>query len=426
MLLSYLRALQRTASFHVLRYFGGLVALACSYLFFIQRCVPLNASDGFIDLPSFYAASVAIFRDHLSPYDVGRLTRINGLEFRTFPFLYPPPSLFVFKPLASYSFEEAKRIITLFNHIALIPTLLAIPVFILSLSPRHDYWRFALCLLYPLYAFPLILTIRYGQVNILLLAVLLGFWIAARHDRPLLAGLCLGAAIICKTVPLLFIPMLLVIRRWSVCAYTIALLAFVSAVSYVALPVSLWSEWLFHIAPSGGYMNAPFGLFSPAASWNQSLNGVIARLFTQSAWSDPGFHAPMLGKIAAYIGALYVMTVSALLLRRVRHSDHAISLLSTITLPMIFLTAPFSWEHHIVYILPAILFILYNQLPMSPRWRITTAGMAAVAAISFTFADLLFYRFASVSLLWVTAALITWEHGNVLAEHSRAWQRPQA
>jgi hypothetical protein len=412
MIFSHSRAYRRIALLKIVLYLAGIVLLGFSYLLFFQRCIAPSTFEGFIDLRSFYAASVAVFRDHLSPYDLDRLTQINRLEFRTFPFLYPPPSIFLFKPLATHSFEEAKQIITIFNHITLVPTLLAIPLFVLKLSPRRDYWRFSLCLLYPLYTFPLILTIRYGQINIALMAALVGFWIAAQRDRSLIAGLCLCAAILCKTIPLLFIPMLLAIGRWKLCACTLISLAIVSGFSYAVLPTNMWDEWLFHIAPSGGYMNAPLALFSPAAVWNQSLNGIIARLLTQSAWSDPGFHAPMLAKVATYACALSVMTISAFLLRRVRHSAHAVSLLSVVTLPMIFLIAPFSWEHHIAYILPAILFILCAQCPWSRWWRITIAVVASVIAATLTTDHLLFYRFTSVSLLWVTAALITWKHGN--------------
>jgi hypothetical protein len=382
-----------------------------SYLFFYHHCALTNAADNFLDLPSFHAASVAVFRDHLSPYDVGRLTRINGLEFRTYPFLYPPPILLIFKPLATLSLDQTKYIATALNHFILIPTLLLIPTLILKLSPRHDYWRFSLCLLYPLYSFPLILTVQYGQVNIALLATLVGFWIAIQRGQSLLAGLFLCGAIVCKTIPLLFIPMLLVTGRWRVCAHALLFLALACVLSFLSLPGGTWGDWLFRIAPSGGYMNEPFGLFSPAGPWNQGLNGVVARIVTSKPMDHLGFQPKFLGKILGYCCALGVITLSAFALRRARHSTQALNLLCAVTLPLIFLTAPFSWEHHIVYLLPSLLFALCHRMTGSMLWRIPVFTAAIFISITFTTPALMFYRFSSVLSLWIVALVITWKHG---------------
>jgi hypothetical protein len=412
MIRSICQVSKRIATNDAFRFIILATATLGSYIFFYRCCAPPNAFDKFLDLPSFYAASVAVFRDHLSPYDVGRLTRINGLEFRTFPFLYPPPILFLFKPLATLSLAQTKYIVTAINHLILIPTLLLTPLIALKLTPRREYWRFSLCLLYPLYSFPVILTVQYGQVNIVLLATLVGFWIAAQRGQPLLAGLFLCAAIVCKTIPLLFIPMLLVTGHWRVCAHTLLFLALSCAISFLWLPEGTWNDWLFRIAPSGGYMNEPFGLFSPAGPWNQGLNGVVARLVESKLLNHLGFHPALLGKILGYCCALAVMTLSAVALRRVRHSTQALDLLCAITLPMIFLTAPFSWEHHIVYLLPSLLFALCYRMPGSMLWRISLFTTTFIIAITFTMPELMFYRFPSVLALWVVALVIAWKHGS--------------
>ncbi len=404
--------LKGLAAHHTVRYMVGIIGVVCSYLVFLHRCIPPSTFEGFVDFPSFYAASIAVFQQHLSPYDLARLTRINGLEFRTFPFLYPPPSVILFQPLASLSFEDAKRTMTLFNHLLLVPTLVIIPSCALRLSRVRDFWRYALCLLYPLFLYPLIVSVRYGQINIALLTALVGFWIALLQNRSKCAALCLSIAIVCKTIPLLFLPMLIIIGRYRVSAYTTIFLTIACLLSYEILPHGMWSAWLFFIAPSGGYMNEPFGLFAPAGEWNQSLNGVLARALTQSLWSNPGFHSPLLGKILCYSGSLCIVTVSSALLYRARHSPLASHLIMAITLPTIFLIAPFSWEHHIVYLLPAILFTLSDQPAWSLPWRISLVVGSLITGLSFTIPALLFYRFASVVALWCIVCLITWKHGS--------------
>jgi len=372
------------------RYLLAGVMLISAYIIFLYRCVPPSTFEGFVDLPSFYAASIAVFRDHVSPYDVGRLTRINGLEFRTFPFLYPPPSVFLFQPLANLTLDQSTHVVTLINHLILAPTLVIIPLYALQLSPTRNYWRFLLCLLYPLLSYPLIVSVRYGQINIVLLAALIGFWIASLRKRHLVAGLCLSIAIICKTLPLLFIPMLLVIGQWKICSFTLIFLSVACLISYSILPSDM------------------YGLFFPSASCNQSLNGVIARAFTRSLWSDPGFHCPLLGSLLCYAGAVIAIAVTATLLYRARRAPHVIDCLMAATLPAIFLVAPFSWEHHIAYLLPTILCILCQKDLSPSKWRAATLCAAAIATVTFTFSGLLFYRFAGVLLLWLSALAFTW------------------
>jgi hypothetical protein len=79
---------------------------------------------------------------------------------------------------------------------------------------------------------------------------------------------------------------------------------------------------------------------------------------------------------------------------------------------MIFLTAPFSWEHHIAYLLPSLLFVLCHRVAGSILWRIPVLITAIIIAITFTTPALMFYRFPSVLSLWIVALVITWKHGD--------------
>ncbi len=384
------------------------LAFIASWIVFYVRCIP-PPDDAFVDLPSFYAASVAVFRDHVSPYDVDRLSRINGAEFRTFPFLYPPPSLLLFEPLSLLTLDEAKVAVTAGNHLLVLVVVFLMPMFICNLTTRERYWSFSLCLLYPLFSYPLIHTVRYGQVNVLLLAALVGFWIAAQRRRSAIAGLCLSVAVLCKTFPFLIVPMLLAIGRWRESVFTIGFLALFSAVAALFLPSEVWSDWLFQVAPSGAYMREPVGLFPPSEIWNQSLNGLIARHVSTMSWLDPAVHGPFIGQVLCYGGVAVLFLVSLMLIRKVRHSPDAIDVMMPVALPVIFLAAPFSWEHHGAYLLPAIVFLLSYYANARSVARSSLAVISIVTAVALAVGSLMFYRFGTVVSLWLLALYVVWE-----------------
>jgi hypothetical protein len=83
-------------------------------------------------------------------------------------------------------------------------------------------------------AFSIHSTLGTGQLGIVVLASLFGAWWFDEHDRPILAGLCLGIALIKPTLSFPFLIPMLVKRRW---------LALVTAALYVGLS-SCFTWWL--------------------------------------------------------------------------------------------------------------------------------------------------------------------------------------
>lgn len=399
---------------------GALLCLAfiASWGVFFVRCIP-PPYDAFVDLPSFYAASVAVFREHVSPYSVDRLAQINGTEFRTFPFLYPPPSLLIVAPLSSLTWEQAKVAVTVVNHLIVIPVLFLMPLLICNLTPRERYWSFALCLLYPLFSYPLIYTVRYGQVNVLLLGALVGFWILAQRRRSAMAGLFLSVAVLCKTFPLLLLPMLLAIGRWRESLYAVSFLVGISGVSALFLPSEVWGDWLLNVAPTGAYMREPAGLFPPSEIWNQSINGLVARQIAKTSWLDPVVDGPLIGEVVCYGAVATLFVISLVILRKVRCSPDALNVMMPVALPVIFLAAPFSWEHHGAYLLPGIIFLLSYRVASGRGARISFTVLMVALAIALALGSLMFYRLSTVLMLWAVSLYVVWDHSLSLSRRER-------
>ena len=352
------------------------------------------------DLPSFYTASVSVFNLGESPYDPERLgSLMDGNEY-VYPYLYPPPSLLFFFPLSALTYADARHIVLIVNQLLFLFLVWAIPLSLFRARPKHDFAVIALCIVYSLTFYPVVVTLEHGQVNILLLVFFVLFWLFARKEKAVLAAFFLALAILLKTYPIILIPLLLLTRRWRESVYTVAWLGLAVIVSLIVLPNTIWYDWLINVFPSGGYMNTPAGMYPPAAIWNQNLNGFFARAFTENSWSNPVSVNPDLAKLLTYAAAGLTAAITGLTVWRSRTYNDSLDRTMLVALPAMYLIAPFSWEHHLFYLLPCIL-ILLNSRPL-----FGSLSKAVFFSLSFASALLiglpvgLEFKFHAVVVLW--------------------------
>jgi hypothetical protein len=133
--------------------------------------------------------------------------------------------------------------------------------------------------------------------------------------------------------------------------------------------------------PTGGYGLRPFNLFLPVEPWNHSINGFL--LFVQDR-TQTIFGAPAhwLTRPLTYLwaGAVAAATVgfSYFSVRRGSGAE-TLDLEVALFLLMTFLVAPLSWEHHLVYALPAALFAV--DFLLRGRVRRPAAAVAVLGAL---------------------------------------------
>ena len=365
-----------------------------------------NITD--IDLPSFYTASVSVFKLGESPYDTKHMQGLMGQDEEVFPYLYPPPSLLFFYPLSALTYPQAHQVVLLINHLLFLALVWAIPLYLVRPRPGYRAMMITLCLIISLTFFPVFSTLAHGQVNFLLLAFLVLFWVLDRRENTVLAALFLALAILLKTYPLLLLPMLLLIGRWRECVYTLAWLGLWLSISLLVLPEALWHTWLTVVLPTGGYASTSIGLFSPADISNHGLNGFFARTFMENEWSQPLAVAPELARLLAYTAALLVVAITALTVWQQRGRADSFDRMMLVSLPAMYLIAPFSWEHHLVYMLPVI-FMLPNvrsSFVSLPALALLLLWLASTALLGLP--DFFEYKFYAVIVLWALCLFTVW------------------
>ncbi|MGA4839449.1 glycosyltransferase 87 family protein [Streptomyces sp. G45] len=253
---------------------------------------------------------------------------IHGL-----PYLYPPFALLPFRALGGLDLTAAFRVVAAVSIAALALAAWASA----RLAGRRPGAATAGCALAvcgaALWTEPILQNLDFGQVNLVLLALVITD--LATPDRRPWKGVGVGLAAGLKLTPALFIVYLLVTRRYRAAAVATAAFAGTVLTGWAALPQASADFW------GGAFAGSPGGREYLA---NQSLNGVFVR-FGQGA---EGIGGPWWG---ALCGLLVVagLGAAAVASRRGRELV-AVCVVGVLTL----VCSPLSWTHHWVWIAPVL------------------------------------------------------------------------
>ncbi|WP_308402460.1 glycosyltransferase 87 family protein [Streptomyces sp. AC550_RSS872] len=244
-------------------------------------------------------------------------------------FTYPPFAAVVMLPMALVDLQVAIAVALLLNLAAL--------AFALRVLAGRDWRRYgwygcalAVCGL-ALFE-PLRDTFSFGQVNILLLALVLLDCLLLSRGRERWAGVGIGLAAAIKLTPAAFIGLLLVARRWRAAAVATAVAAAATALAaWVAPDASrfYWTHAMWDTTRVGrlDYVS------------NQSLQGILARLDISSR----------------AVWAVVVLLVLGVWVARTRPAVVAGDWTAAFALTGLTacLVSPITWVHHLVWLLPS-------------------------------------------------------------------------
>ncbi|MGL6236489.1 MAG: glycosyltransferase 87 family protein [Segniliparus sp.] len=268
-----------------------------------------------------------------------------------FWFTYPPFAAVAFMPLSGLAFESARTIWLEVSFLALVLVVYrclrqARPQ--AGAEPRGRRGRLGLlvasaCLAAAATALePVRSTLWYGQVNLVLLAVV--FLDLARPEGSRGKGFGVGLAAGIKLTSLIFLPYLLVTRQWRAAGWACGTFAATVVAGFAVAPSESKYYWAKGISDVSKIAPRP----TPA---NQSIAGVLDRLFSPTATpslADPPSYAPNWAwfALAALLGA-----AGLALARSARRKGDEVLALALVGLVGC-AVSPFSWGHHWVWFVP--------------------------------------------------------------------------
>ena len=267
-----------------------------------------------------------------------RCTTRVGYGSLHLPFTYPPFAAVVFALISLVPYQLSLKLSVAVD---LISVLAAVWFTLGGLGYRGVRVRAGATLLAAgavLWTEPVLRTIYLGQVNLVLLAVIM--WDLCQPDTAKSRwwkGFGTGLAAGIKLVPLIFIPYLLMARKFRQAAMTLAGFAVSVLLAFVILPGDS-AKWWF----GGLFAQSSRTGFSGWAG-NQSLNGLITRL----AGSINAGH-PVWIAVAVVFGLAGVVCAGLL----DRKGQPVLGLLMAALTGL--LVSPISWDHHWVWIVPGV------------------------------------------------------------------------
>ncbi|MER5666356.1 glycosyltransferase 87 family protein [Streptomyces mirabilis] len=304
----------------------------------------------------------------------------------TYGFTYPPFAAVTMLPMSLIGLRTAIAVSVVFNLAAL-----AVVVWIL-VGPalrRYGWYGYALaaCLLTLLE--PVRDTFSFGQVNLLLLALVLSDAWLLSTGRGRRAGVGIGLAAAIKLTPALFIGLLLLGRRWRAAGVATAVAAAATGLAGWAAPDAsrfYWSDALWDTNRIGrlAYVS------------NQSLQGVLARL---AAPGEPS-RAVWAATALLFLCVWAWRTSWAL-------ADEDWTAAFALTGLAACLLSPITWVHHLVWLLPSFAVLLHRH-----RARVAAALYAVLCSsvvwLWFDDSSGLDGFLGSNTYTWITLGLLLW------------------
>jgi alpha-1,2-mannosyltransferase len=285
-----------------------------------------------------------------------------GLPNTTLLFTYPPFAALLFAPWQRVftTVDSVQTVWTLCNLAALVGLLVFTVRLVKPDLGRATSWRLALLLSLPaLLLNPVLVTVGFGQVNLVVTLLVMWDLLGERRigSRQLPLGVATGLAAAVKLTPILFVPYLLLTRRTRGAFTCLATFVACELVTFLLSPTSstaYWTKALFKPDRAG----------SLSIVDNQNLTAVFER-FNHATISQFAV-VPVL--VAAAAGGLWLAAAAH------RRSSPLLGVLVCAATGL--LVSPISWVHHMVWVVPAILWLALAE--DRPRRGLALAGATAV------------------------------------------------
>jgi len=302
------------------------------------------------------------YRLDLDVYRIGARTWLDGGELygqlpataigMVLPFTYPPIAAVLLAPATLVPFSVAGAVL---NVVTLVLLLAVIGLVLRSVWPDRSHWLLGAALL-PVAIFlePVRATLDYGQINVLLMALVVADCLIKTPRLP--RGALVGVAAAIKLTPAAFVLFFLLRKDYraavtaavsfGVCTAAGFLLAWSDSVRY-------WTATLYDTSRIG----------TPHFAGNQSLPATLTRL----GMENPARTAVWL------LAAAAIVALAAIGMRRA-FAGELPALALGLNACAVLVISPVSWTHHWVWLVPVL--IVLGHL-----WRARTPAILACGGL---------------------------------------------
>jgi alpha-1,2-mannosyltransferase len=203
---------------------------------------------------------------------------------------------------------------------------------------------------------PVLQTIEFGQINLVLMALVALDCLVARPKWP--RGMLIGIAAAIKLTPAVFVLFFLLRRDYRAAATSAMSGMAAPAIGFVVAPAQSWEFWS---DPAGGVSGSPF--FT-----NQTFEAMLVR-------------AGVDGTPRTVVWLLLSVALLALAVPAIRRAPAPLALVTLAAVGL--LVSPTSWSHHWVWVAPALLVAAATAwVKRSAAWTAATVAMAAVFVVA--------------------------------------------
>ncbi|MEV2272779.1 glycosyltransferase 87 family protein [Nonomuraea africana] len=241
------------------------------------------------------------------------------------PFTYPPVAALLAVPLAWMSWETAQWVWTAGVYAAL-----AVTVGFAFRQVNRNPLVFAVLMVACAYLMPIRDQVRFGQVDILLVALCLADCVAKRPWWP--RGFLIGLATAVKLTPGVFLIYLLVTRQWKTFWMAAFSTAAFTLMPFAVIPRDAVDFWFRALLD-------PERLGANAATTNQSMRGMLIRLYLND-WVTSALWLALVAVVAWY-GFRFA--------REALDRGDTMTAVALVGL-MTVLLSPVAWIHHLAWV----------------------------------------------------------------------------
>lgn len=272
------------------------------------------------------------------------------------PFTYPPIAAALFSGFAVMSLQAASTLISLVSLLCLGWVLLLVIRGTTDRPRAQVWWLTVLALGLTLWLGPVRENIEFGQINPLLMALVMTDLLAGRNKWW--RGSLVGLAVAIKLTPAVFLMYFLLRRDWRAMAGTVVSFALYTAIGFALRPGDSITYWTSALGDTDR-------IGHPGFPSNLSINGFLARL---------GIDSRLAWFLVAGVAGLAISWVAWRLLKVGEHAA------AGLTIGQIALfCSPVSWGHHWVWAVPLVV-VLVMWAARGGSLTALWLGLAAVGA----------------------------------------------